>query len=135
MPIGERIRAALRAALLHLVFSALVASQRNFDKLNSGLITMTGSAENAAKAFSVLQQFAKETPYGLNQAVEGFTKLVALGLNPSKEALISYGNTAADLHFNACRHAPHLDAHAETYRHTRTGDRHQHAGTQQHHQY
>nr|UVX79881.1 MAG: hypothetical protein [Bacteriophage sp.] len=77
------------------VFSALVDSQRNFDKLNSGLITMTGSAENAAKAFSVLQQFAKETPYGLNQAVEGFTKLVALGLNPSKEALISYGNTAA----------------------------------------
>lgn len=77
------------------VFSALVDSQRNFDKLNSGLITMTGSAENAAKAFSALQQFAKETPYGLNQAVEGFTKLVALGLNPSKEALISYGNTAA----------------------------------------
>lgn len=77
------------------VFSALVDSQRNFDKLNSGLITMTGSAENAAKAFSVLQQFAKETPYGLNQAVEGFAKLVALGLNPSKEALISYGNTAA----------------------------------------
>ena len=77
------------------VFSALVDSQRNFDKLNSGLFTMTGSAENAAKAFSVLQQFAKETPYGLNQAVEGFTKLVALGLNPSKEALISYGNTAA----------------------------------------
>lgn len=77
------------------VFSALVDSQRNFDKLNSGLITMTGSAENAVKAFSVLQQFAKETPYGLNQAVEGFTKLVALGLNPSKEALISYGNTAA----------------------------------------
>lgn len=77
------------------VFRALVDSQRNFDKLNSGLITMTGSAENAAKAFSVLQQFAKETPYGLNQAVEGFTKLVALGLNPSKEALISYGNTAA----------------------------------------
>lgn len=77
------------------VFDSLVASQRNFDKLNSGLITMTGSAENAAKAFGVLQQFAKETPYGLNQAVEGFTKLVALGLNPSKEALISYGNTAS----------------------------------------
>jgi len=77
------------------VFDSLVASQRNFDKLNSALITMTGSAENAAKAFQVLQQFAKETPYGLNQAVEGFTKLVALGLNPSKEALISYGNTAA----------------------------------------
>lgn len=77
------------------VFESLVSAQRNFDKLNSGLITMTGSAENAEKAFSVLQQFAKETPYGLNQAVEGFTKLVALGLDPSKEALISYGNTAS----------------------------------------
>jgi len=77
------------------VFKALVATQRNFDKLNSSLITVTGSADNAAKAFNVLQQFAKETPYGLDQAVEGFTKLVALGLNPSKEALISYGNTAS----------------------------------------
>lgn len=77
------------------VFNSLVDSQRNFDKLNAGLITMTGSTENAAKAFGVLQQFAKETPYGLNQAVEGFTKLVALGLKPSQEALVSYGNTAA----------------------------------------
>lgn len=76
-------------------FSALVASQRNFDKLNAGLITMTGSAENAAEAFKALQQFAATTPYDLNQAVEGFTKLVSLGLNPSQEALKSFGNTAA----------------------------------------
>lgn len=100
--LGKLGRAAVKAGAAiggletaRRVFESLVASQRNFDKLNSGLITMTGSAENAAKAFQVLQQFAKETPYGLNQAVEGFTKLVALGLNPSKEALISYGNTAA----------------------------------------
>lgn len=100
--LGKLGRAAVKAGAAiggletaRRVFESLVASQRNFDKLNSGLITMTGSTENAAKAFQVLQQFAKETPYGLNQAVEGFTKLVALGLNPSKEALISYGNTAA----------------------------------------
>ena len=95
-----QVAVGLTAALVSLdtatqVFKALVATQRNFDKLNSSLITVTGSAANAAKAFNVLQQFAKETPYGLNQAVEGFTKLVALGLNPSKEALISYGNTAS----------------------------------------
>lgn len=95
-----QVAVGLTAALVSLdtatqVFKALVATQRNFDKLNSSLITVTGSADNAAKAFNVLQQFAKETPYGLNQAVEGFTKLVALGLNPSKEALISYGNTAS----------------------------------------
>lgn len=77
------------------VFDSLVDAQRNFDRMNASLITMTGSTENAKKAFAVLSKFAQDTPYDLNQAVEGFTKLVALGLNPSKEALNSYGNTAA----------------------------------------
>lgn len=73
----------------------LVEVQRNFDKLNAGLITATGSSENAAVAFEALQQFAQRTPYSLDQAVEGFTKLVNLGLTPSERALTSYGNTAA----------------------------------------
>lgn len=82
-------------ALAQSAFDKLISSQRNFDKLNAGLITMTGSTENAAEAFRALQQFAATTPYDLDQAVEGFTKLVALGLNPSSEALTSFGNTAA----------------------------------------
>lgn len=77
------------------VFNKLIDSQRNFDQLNAGLITMTGSASNAAEAFGALQQFAATTPFDLNQAVKGFTQLVALGLNPSQEALTSFGNTAA----------------------------------------
>ncbi|MBF7694230.1 transglycosylase SLT domain-containing protein [Acinetobacter pollinis] len=76
-------------------FDKIVEVQRNFDKLNASLVTSTGSTANAAKAFTMLQQFAKDTPYGLNQSVEAFTKLTNLGLNPSKEALTSYGNTAA----------------------------------------
>lgn len=73
----------------------LVEVQRQFDILNAGLITATGSAEKAAIAFQALQDFAAKTPYDLNQAVEGFTQLVNLGLNPSEKALISYGNTAS----------------------------------------
>lgn len=73
----------------------LVSAQRKVDVMQASLITMTGSAENASKAFAILQQFAKDTPYGLQQAVDGFTKLTALGLEPSIEALTSYGNTAA----------------------------------------
>lgn len=69
--------------------------QRQFDVLNSGLITATGSTEKAAVAFKALQSFAQKTPYDLNQAVEGFTKLVNLGLTPSERALTSYGNTAS----------------------------------------
>lgn len=73
----------------------LVSVQREFDVLNSGLITATGSAENAALAFEALEEFAARTPYGLQQATEGFTKLVNLGLTPSERALESYGNTAS----------------------------------------
>ncbi|WP_341519820.1 DUF4214 domain-containing protein [Pseudomonas sp. G.S.17] len=69
--------------------------QRQFDVLNSGLITATGSSEKAAVAFKALQTFAQKTPYDLNQAVKGFTQLVNLGLTPSEKALMSYGNTAS----------------------------------------
>ncbi|MGV6397004.1 DUF4214 domain-containing protein [Pseudomonas caspiana] len=69
--------------------------QRQFDVLNAGLITATGSSAEAAKAFQALQQFAQKTPYDLNQAVKGFTQLVNLGLTPSEKALTSYGNTAS----------------------------------------
>ncbi|WP_151981575.1 transglycosylase SLT domain-containing protein [Acinetobacter guerrae] len=73
----------------------IIEVQRNFDKLNASLITATGSADNAQKVFSVLQDFAQTTPYGLEQSVTAFVKLVNLGLNPSQKALTSYGNTAA----------------------------------------
>lgn len=72
-----------------------VTVQRQFDVLNAGLVTATGSSEKAALAFEALQDFAAKTPYSLDQAVEGFTKLVNLGLTPSEKALMSYGNTAS----------------------------------------
>ena len=73
----------------------LVTVSREFDVLNAGLITATKSADNAAEAFEALQEFAQKTPYDLAQAVQGFTKLVNLGLTPSEKALMSYGNTAS----------------------------------------
>lgn len=73
----------------------LVKSGRQLSVFQASLTTMTGSAENATKAFRELERFAAATPYTLDQAVNGFNKLVALGLDPSREALESYGNTAA----------------------------------------
>ena len=68
---------------------------REFDVLNAQLITATGNAENAARAFVAIQDFATQTPYDLQQATEGFTKLVNLGLTPSERAMRSYGDTSA----------------------------------------
>lgn len=75
----------------------LVDVNRNFGILKAGLETATGSIEGANQAFAALQQFAQTTPYSLQQAVDGFTKLVNLGLTPSEAALRSYGDTSAAL--------------------------------------
>lgn len=73
----------------------LVAVQREFDVLNSSLVTVSGSSAAAAREMAWLKDFAKETPFGLAQATQGFVKMKALGLDPSKAALTSFGNTAS----------------------------------------
>lgn len=75
--------------------SKIVSVQREFDVLNAQLVTATGNASNAARAFEAIQQFAAQTPYDLQQATKGFTQLVNLGLTPSEAAMRSYGNTAS----------------------------------------
>ena len=75
----------------------LTEVNREFGILKAGLETATGSIQGANQAFAALQQFAQTTPYSLQQAVDGFTKLVNLGLTPSEAALQSYGDTSAAL--------------------------------------
>ncbi|HBM2078910.1 TPA: hypothetical protein LUK47_004106 [Escherichia coli] len=87
--------ASIVAATAYKAAQELVESHRQLDKMSASLKTLTGSTQGARQALSILQDFARDTPYGLEQAVEGFRKLVALGLTPSEEALRSYGNTAA----------------------------------------
>ena len=73
----------------------LVNVQREFDVLNSSLITVTGSTAAAAKEFEWIQKFAATTPFSLAEVTQAFVKMKALGLDASREALISYGNTAS----------------------------------------
>lgn len=97
------VSSAARAAMGPLVglFSAgafvgkVAQVQREFDVLNSSLKTVTGSSAAAAREMEWLKSFAKETPFGLNQATQAFVKMKALGLDPSRAALTSYGNTAS----------------------------------------
>lgn len=73
----------------------LVRVTREYEKLTAQLITATGSQQNAAVAWKAIKGLAAETPYDLQQVTDSFTKLVNLGLTPSRDALISYGNTAS----------------------------------------
>ena len=68
---------------------------RSAQKLNAMLKTATGSIEGAEEAMSSLSATARQMPNTLQEIVQSFITLKNLGLDPSEEALISYGNTAA----------------------------------------
>lgn len=94
---GPAIAAAAAVAGITLSITELVRVTREFEKLKAGLQTATGSAEEAEAAFEAIKDFAKNTPYDLQQVTESFTKLVNYGLTPSERALYSYGNTSSAL--------------------------------------
>lgn len=73
----------------------LIQVQREFDILNSSLITVTGSSRNAEIEFAWIKNFAATTPFSLAEVTSAFIKMKALGLDPSADALRSYGNTAS----------------------------------------
>lgn len=79
------------------IVGQLVTAQREFDKINSQLITATGSVEGASRAFGALKDFAASTPYALKDVTEAFIQLRNMGLTPSERALASYGNTASSM--------------------------------------
>lgn len=72
-------------------FGAISSAQN----LQASLKTVTGSADAAAKAWESLLGFASETPFTLEQSVQGFIRMKSLGLDPTNEALRSFGNTAS----------------------------------------
>jgi hypothetical protein len=74
---------------------AIIGENVGFQKLEASLKTFTGSAENATKAFDALSYFASTTPFGLDEVVGGFNKLIARGIAPTIEQLTSFGNIAA----------------------------------------
>jgi len=74
--------------------SSFTSANRQAGLLRASLETVTGSVAQATTAWEVLQGFAAQTPYSLEQAVQGFIKLKSMGLDPSMAAMTSYGNTA-----------------------------------------
>lgn len=74
--------------------SRIVDTITRFERLEASLKTVTGSAEKAATAFGLIQEFADKTPFQLEEVTSAFIKFKALGLTPSEKALHSYGNTA-----------------------------------------
>lgn len=93
--LGKAIASMLAGLSVAAAVGKLVSVQREFDVLNSSLKTVTGSSAAAEREMAWLKDFAKSTPFGLAQATDGFVKMKALGLDPTRAALNSFGNTAS----------------------------------------
>lgn len=93
--VAPLVAAAFSGAAITGFLGKVVSVQREFDVLNSSLKTVTGSSAAAEREMAWLKDFAKETPFGLAQATQGFVKMKALGLDPTRAALTSFGNTAS----------------------------------------
>lgn len=77
--------------------TAAVSASAQMESYRASLTTVLGSADLAGQAMDRLTKFAAKTPFSLQQSVEGFIQLKALGLDPSERAMTSYGNTASAL--------------------------------------
>jgi hypothetical protein len=93
--IGSSLSLGLTAPILGLGTMA-VKTAADFETLRTSLLsTFQGNQDAADSAFKQIQSFAAETPYQMEEVLDAFIKLKNLGLDPSEEALTSYGNTAS----------------------------------------
>lgn len=74
---------------------AALKTSGDFEQLKVRLETLTGSAEGAERAFSLITRFAAKTPFQVNEITESFARLKAQGVDPTEASLRSIGDTAA----------------------------------------
>ncbi len=75
--------------------SFILDTNRNAETLTASLETATGSAQNAEDAFKFLEDFSLNTPFQFNELTESYILLKNLGIDPTAEAMTSFGNIAA----------------------------------------
>lgn len=76
--------------------SSMIDVTKQYDSMQAALSATVG-AQNAKAVFEDLQNFAKETPFTLDEVTTAYQRMVNLGLNPSREAMLAYGNIAASI--------------------------------------
>lgn len=80
---------------IKLGFKSLLETSSQFEKYGSTLETIEGSSKKAKESLSWIQDFAKNTPYELDQVTEAFVQMRAYGLTPTDGSLKSLGDAAS----------------------------------------
>lgn len=91
------------------LLKGVVGESAKFERFESVLGSIEGSAEAARKAIQWVDKFANDTPYDLDEVVESYTTLRGAGLDPTVGSMEAVANAAAGMS------KPITDA-AEAYR-------------------
>ena len=90
-----RLQTAIVAIGSVLAGSAVVRAAARYEDLQTSLASVTGSAESGQRAFQFIQQFATETQFSVEQLSTAFIQLRAAGIEPTRELLTLFTDTAA----------------------------------------
>jgi hypothetical protein len=90
-----KLKSALAAIGGALIVRNILATTSEFQDLRTSLSSVTGSAEKGAEAFEFVSKFATKTQFTIQDLSRSFIKLKAAGIEPSKELLNVFTNTAA----------------------------------------
>ena len=75
--------------------SQVVGVVEQTESLRATLRVVTGSVDEATRAFASLESQASRLPFQVEELVQAFIQLKAFGLDASSAALTSYANTAS----------------------------------------
>lgn len=92
---GIGIGGAAVAGGIFGMIKAVVGESAKFERFETVLASIEGSAEAARKAIGWVDKFANDTPYDLDEVVEAYTTLRGAGLDPTAGSLEAIGNAAA----------------------------------------
>lgn len=82
---------AIGAAVFELG-KEIVVTGANFESLRARLKTVEGSNEAAANSFAMITDFAKKTPFEVEDITTAFVQLRVRGINPTTEKLTALGD-------------------------------------------
>lgn len=74
---------------------SVISTSANFEQMTSTLEIIEGSSEKAKQSMDWVAEFAKTTPYELDQVASSFVRLRAYGLDPMDGTLRAVGNAAS----------------------------------------
>ena len=76
------------------LIGSMVSTTARFEDLGDALASVTGSAQAGAEAFDFVSNFATQTQFGVEDLTTTFIKLKARGIEPTKDLLTLFTDTA-----------------------------------------